>query len=96
MACKFSGKFKKSDVNTDFFNSNFTTSNPMFEHKNQKVISRPRFKRRVAKYAAVASGMIGVSWIIGAVGYRYLTNPPPELGRFFLQCCHDFGGNGSR
>ncbi|MFN8346091.1 MAG: hypothetical protein U0X91_13880 [Spirosomataceae bacterium] len=42
----------------------------MFEHKNQKVISRPRFKRRVTKYTFVAAGIIGVSWVLGAVGYR--------------------------
>lgn len=45
----------------------------MFEHKNQKVISRPRFKRRVAKYAFVAAGIIGVSWILGAAGYYYFS-----------------------
>lgn len=33
----------------------------MFEHRSQKVISRPRFQRRVAKYAVVAVGIIGVS-----------------------------------
>lgn len=55
----------------------------MFEHKNQKVISRPRFKRRVAKYAFVAAGIIGISWVLGAVGYHFFSgndNPPkPQL-----------------
>jgi hypothetical protein len=45
----------------------------MFEHKNQKVISRPRFKQRVAKYAFVAAGIIGVSWILGGAGYYYFS-----------------------
>lgn len=45
----------------------------MFEHKNQKVISRPRFQRRVAKYTVVAAGLIGISWLIGALGYHYFS-----------------------
>ena len=66
----------------------------MFEHKNQKVISRPRFKRRVAKYAAAASGMIGVSWIIGAVGYRYLAHPNLTWVDSFYNAAMILGGMG--
>jgi hypothetical protein len=66
----------------------------MFEHRSQKIISRPRFRRRVAQYAAVASGMIGVSWLIGAVGYRYLTHPHLSWVDSFYNAAMILGGMG--
>ena len=66
----------------------------MFEHRSQKVISRPRFKQRVAKYAAVAAGMIGVSWLIGAAGYHYLTNPHLSWVDSYYNAAMILGGMG--
>lgn len=66
----------------------------MFEHKNQKVIPHPRFQRRVAKYALVAAVMIGVSWVIGAAGYHYLTNPSLNWVDSFYNAAMILGGMG--
>lgn len=46
----------------------------LLENRQEKVISRRHFLQRVAKYGLLAVAIIGVSWTIGAVGYRYLGN----------------------
>lgn len=66
----------------------------MFEHHSQKVISQPRFQRRVIKYAAVAVGMIGISWLIGAMGYHYLTDPHMGWVDSFYNAAMILGGMG--
>ncbi len=66
----------------------------MFEHRNQKVISRPHFQRRVIKYAVVASSMIGFSWLLGAAGYHYLTDPHFSWVDSFYNAAMILGGMG--
>ncbi len=66
----------------------------MFEHRTQKVLSRPKFQRRVLKYSLVALGMIGVSWIIGAAGYHYLTEPHLRWIDSFYNAAMILGGMG--
>ncbi len=66
----------------------------MFEHKDQKVISRPKFHLRVILYASVALGMIGISWVIGAIGYRYLTEPHLTWVDSFYNAAMILGGMG--
>lgn len=66
----------------------------MFEHKSQKVISRPHFQRRVIKYALFALTMIGVSWWIGALGYHYLTDPHLSWVDSFYNAAMILGGMG--
>ena len=41
------------------------------EHHKQKVISFNRFLFRVFKYFAVASALLGISLLIGVLGYHY-------------------------
>ncbi|NBB22451.1 hypothetical protein GVN20_24065 [Runella sp. CRIBMP] len=66
----------------------------MFEHHSQKVLPRPKFQRRVLKYSLVALGMIGVSWIIGAAGYHYLTHPHLSWVDSFYNAAMILGGMG--
>jgi len=66
----------------------------MFEHRTQKVLPRPKFQRRVMKYSLVALGMIGVSWLIGAVGYHYLTEPHLRWVDSFYNAAMILGGMG--
>lgn len=66
----------------------------MFEQKDQKVLSRPKFQRRVFKYAFVALGMIGISWVIGAIGYRYLPEPHLSWVDSFYNAAMILGGMG--
>ena len=44
----------------------------MFEHRRQPVINRGAFLRRVSRFAAAALLLVGVSWAIGILGYRFL------------------------
>jgi len=44
----------------------------MFEHHRQKLLSRPAFYRRLARFAGAASLLVGLSWLIGILGYRAL------------------------
>ena len=41
----------------------------MYETKTQKPLARPRFARRMALHAALASGLIALSIAIGMAGY---------------------------
>ncbi len=43
-----------------------------YEHKGEPVVSREVFLRRLGRNAAVALSIIGVSLIVGIVGYRTL------------------------
>jgi hypothetical protein len=42
----------------------------MFEHHRQPLLSRRAFLRRMSRYGAAALLLVGVSWIIGILGYR--------------------------
>lgn len=42
----------------------------MFEHHRQPLLPRPAFLRRVGRFGAAALLLIGVSWLIGILGYR--------------------------
>jgi len=44
----------------------------MFEHKSQALLPRRHFINRVLRYSGVAVLIIGVSLLIGMIGYRYL------------------------
>ena len=44
----------------------------MFEHKSQAVISQPYFVTRMLRYVFLSALVIGVSLLIGMVGYRFL------------------------
>lgn len=44
----------------------------MFEHHRQPLLPRPAFLRRVGRFSAAALLLIGVSWLIGILGYRLL------------------------
>lgn len=44
----------------------------MFEHHQQPLLPRRQFIRRMGAYAGVAAVMVGVSWLIGILGYRVL------------------------
>lgn len=46
----------------------------MFERHDQELLSRRLFLQRVARYLGAALLLVGVSWIIGIVGYRLLEN----------------------
>ncbi len=48
----------------------------MFERRNQPVISHAEWRRRVARSAALAGGVIVAALGLGVLGYRYLA----ELG----------------
>jgi hypothetical protein len=45
---------------------------PMFETHNQPMLPRPQFYRRIRRFAAIAAIVVGVSWLIGILGYRLL------------------------
>ena len=42
----------------------------MYEHRNQPLLSRPLFVRRVMRHALVALAVIAGSLLIGILGYR--------------------------
>ena len=42
----------------------------MFEHRQQPLLSRRQFLRRVGRYAAAAALLVGLSWVIGILGYH--------------------------
>jgi hypothetical protein len=42
----------------------------MFEHYRQPLMPFPAFLRRVSRYAAAALLLVGISWVIGILGYR--------------------------
>jgi ABC-type phosphate transport system permease subunit len=44
----------------------------MFEHHKQPLISKKEFTRRMARFAGAAFLLVGVSWLIGILGYRIL------------------------
>ena len=41
-----------------------------FEHYRQPVLPLRAFLRRVSRYAAAALILVGISWVIGILGYR--------------------------
>jgi hypothetical protein len=43
----------------------------MFEHHNEKLLSRRAFLRRLAKYAGISIGIILFSLAVGMVGYHW-------------------------
>lgn len=45
-----------------------------FEQRDEPLLPRPMFYRRVGRYAAGAGLLITVSWLIGILGYRVLEN----------------------
>jgi hypothetical protein len=46
----------------------------IFEHRRQPVISRPLFIRRMGRFVGMALLLVGMSWLIGILGYRFLEN----------------------
>lgn len=44
----------------------------MFEHRHEPLLSRSEFYRRVVLYGAFAGGIIGVSLLIGVLGYHFI------------------------
>lgn len=42
----------------------------MFENSQQPLLSRRAFIRRMVRYAAAAFLLVGVSWLVGILGYR--------------------------
>ena len=48
----------------------------MFEHKKQPLISQKEFIKRVGRYALWAALLVGVSWLIGIIGYHSLEGMP--------------------
>jgi hypothetical protein len=47
-----------------------------FERKSQPLISRSQFARRMATYTAFGLGFLGISLVIGTVGYAHFANLP--------------------
>jgi hypothetical protein len=43
-----------------------------FEHRNDPMLPFPKFRRRVGRYAVIALAIVGVSWLIGILGYKAL------------------------
>jgi ABC-type phosphate transport system permease subunit len=48
----------------------------MFEHHKQPLISTQEFLKRLFRYAAGAFLLVGISWLIGILGYRILEGLP--------------------
>ena len=48
----------------------------MFEHRQEALLPRAVFFRRLLKYAAVSFGLALVSLILGILGYRYFEGMP--------------------
>lgn len=44
----------------------------MFEHRQQPLLPKSQFLRRVGRFAVAAVLLVGVSWLIGILGYRLL------------------------
>jgi hypothetical protein len=44
----------------------------MFEQRNEPLLSRRLFFRRMGRYGAAAGLLIAISWLIGILGYRAL------------------------
>jgi hypothetical protein len=44
----------------------------MFEHHREPLLPRQQFIRRVGRYAAAAALSVGLSWLIGILGYRFI------------------------
>jgi hypothetical protein len=43
----------------------------MFEHRHEALLPRSEFYLRVVLYAGISTGIIGVSLLIGVLGYHY-------------------------
>ncbi len=48
----------------------------LLEHRSQPLAPRPRFLRRLVAYALAAALLIGVSLLIGVLGYHHLAGLP--------------------
>jgi hypothetical protein len=48
----------------------------MYEHRRQKLLSRPAFIRRLARQALSASVLVLASLVIGTVGFHELSRQP--------------------
>ena len=48
----------------------------MFEHHTQPLISKRKFIKRVEQFALYAFLLVGISWLIGILGYRLLEGLP--------------------
>lgn len=48
----------------------------MFEHRSEPLIPKHVFLRRFARFAAAAVLLVGISWLIGILGYRYFEDMP--------------------
>jgi hypothetical protein len=46
----------------------------MFERPFQPILPRRQFFRRVGRFSAIAALLVGISWLIGILGYRLLEN----------------------
>jgi hypothetical protein len=44
----------------------------MFENQQQPLLPRHLFLRRIGRFAAAALLLVGISWMIGILGYRLL------------------------
>ena len=67
-------------------------SEGLFEHHHEPLLPRHAFLRRMARFAALAFGLIGVSLFIGMLGYR-LTEGMSWLDAF-LNAAMLLGGMG--
>lgn len=45
-----------------------------FEQRDEPLLPRPMFYRRVGRFVAAAVGLLLVSWLIGILGYKLLEN----------------------
>jgi hypothetical protein len=48
----------------------------MYEHRHRPLLSHAQFLQRLALHAAVATGLLAGSWLIGILGYHYLGDLP--------------------
>ncbi len=48
----------------------------VFEHRSQQLLPPRHFLRRVARFAAISTGIIGVSLAIGSAGYHWVAGLP--------------------
>src|SRR5262245_26592040 len=46
----------------------------MFEHRRQALLPRHLFFRRLGRFILASALLIGVSWLIGILGYHFLEN----------------------
>jgi len=64
----------------------------MYETKEESLLTRTRFRRRLLKHAALAASLIGISIGIGMTGYCWFEHLSPLDG--FLNTAMLLGGMG--